>query len=184
MQQGGCFYQGELLDLTWPHTQYRRMFMLLRLNVLGPLCRLTVFNTHSQQQCQLQSDATTGWNFATTPDSRSLKQLLTRSLASSIKNSKDHTTALKDYRTPQQNAAAVADKIKTAHLEAVQQVTALEAKFGKEGAAEVIRIARMPQTHNNHSHQVRTVLVSPVGSHYVANRVSGVCHISAVNISR
>lgn len=139
---------------------------------------LIFFNTHSQEQCLLQSDATTGWNLGTTPDSQLLKQLLSHSLASSIKNSKDHTTALKDYRTPQQNAAAVADKIKAARLEAVQQVAALEAKFGKEGAAEMMRIARMPQTHNHHRHQVRTVLVQPAASHYLAS------HMSAVDISR
>lgn len=142
---------------------------------------LTIFNTHSKEQCWLQSDATTGWNLATTPDSRLLKQLLTHSLASSIKNSKDHTTALKDYRTPQQNAAAVADKIKAARLAAVQQVAALEAKFGKEGAAEAIRIARMPQTHNSHRHQVRTVLVQPVACNVEATLNVTRCCNTAVN---
>lgn len=107
-----------------------------------------------ENHCQLQSDATTGWDFATTTDSHLTKQQLSNSLASSIKNSKDHTTALKKYSTPAENAAAVADKIKAARLEAVQQVAALEVKFGKEGAAEMMRIAKMHPTHIKRRYKV------------------------------
>ena len=79
---------------------------------------------------------------------------MSHSLASSIKNSKDHTTALKNYRTPAENAAAVADKIKAARLETVQQVAALQAKFGKEGAAEMMRVAGMHTRHINRGRKV------------------------------
>ncbi|KAL3155539.1 hypothetical protein ABBQ38_011091 [Trebouxia sp. C0009 RCD-2024] len=60
-----------------------------------------------------------------------------------MKNSKHHIRALKVYHTPVQNSAAVADRIKAARLEAAQQVAALEATYGKDGAAEMMRIVRM-----------------------------------------
>ena len=63
---------------------------------------------------------------------------------------------MKNYCTPAENAAAAAYKIKAARLEAMQQVAALETKFGKEGAAEMMRIAKMhqPQTHIKRRHKV------------------------------
>ena len=64
---------------------------------------------------------------------------------------------MKNYRTPVESAAAVADKIKAARLEAVQQVAALQAKFGKEGAAEEMRIARMHPALLKRIHKVRAV---------------------------
>lgn len=115
--------------------------------------------SHSQHRCQLQSDATTGWNFATTVDARQLKQQLSNSLANSMKNSKHHTTALKLYHTPVQNSAAVADRIKAARLEAAQQVAALEAMYGKDGAAEMMRIARMQPSRITRHHKVRAAHV-------------------------
>ena len=137
------------------------------------LCVLSfiVLYTYLYNQCHLQSEATTSWDFATTSNSRLMEQQLSHSLASSIKNSKDHTTALKNYRTPAQNAAAVADKIKAARSQTVQQVAALEAKFGKEGAAEMLRIAGMRTTHINRRHRVRAVHVQPL----VATAWSIVC---------
>ena len=102
----------------------------------------------------LQGDATTGWNFVTNVDPRHMKQLFSSSLAISMRNSKERTTALKHYRTPIQNSAAVAEKVKASRLEATQQVAALEAKYGKDGAAEMIRIANMHPTGIKRNHKV------------------------------
>ena len=88
-----------------------------------------------------------------------MKQLLSSSLAVSTKNSKEHKTALKHYRTPIQNSAAVADKAKASRLKAAQQVAALEAKYGKDGAAEMIRIANMHPTGIKRNHKVFVFLL-------------------------
>ena len=60
---------------------------------------------------------------------------------------------MKNYQTPAKKSAAVADKIKAARLAAAQQVAALEAKYGKDGAAEMMRIVGLPSTHIKHSHK-------------------------------
>ena len=102
----------------------------------------------------MQGDATVGWDFATTVDHRHLKHQLSSSLAVSAKNSQEHLTALRQYRTPVQNSAAVAEKVKAARSAAALQLAALEAKYGKDGAAEMQRIANMHPVGIKRKHKV------------------------------
>ncbi len=108
----------------------------------------------------MQGDATTGWNFATTVDQRNLKQQLSSSLADSIKSTREQIVALKQYQTPAQRSAAVAEKVRAARSAAALQLAALEAKYGKDGAAEMQRIANMHPVGIKRKHQVMSRLYS------------------------
>ncbi|KAA6419108.1 MAG: hypothetical protein FRX49_10848 [Trebouxia sp. A1-2] len=100
-----------------------------------------------------RGDAITGWNFATTVDQRNLKQQLSSSLANSIKSTHKQIVALKQYQTPAQHSAAVAEKVRAARSAAGLQLAALEAKYGKDGAAELQRIANMHPVGIKRKHQ-------------------------------
>ena len=104
--------------------------------------------------CHLQGSATTGWDFATTVDHCHREQQLSSSLAVSAKNTQERLAALKDYHSPAQKSSAVADKVKAARLVAALQLAALEAKYGKDGATEMQRIARMHPTGIKRKHKV------------------------------
>ena len=106
----------------------------------------------------IQGDATTGWNFATTVDHRNLKQQLSSSLANSIKSTRKQIVALKQYQTPAQHSAAVAEKVRAARAAAALQLAALQAKYGKDGAAEMQRIANMHPVGIKRKHQVMSKL--------------------------
>ncbi|KAL0024961.1 hypothetical protein WJX77_006423 [Trebouxia sp. C0004] len=124
------------------HTKYGR-------DTLGP--------THQYQKQKeaafTRGDATTGWNFATMVDHRNLRQQLSSSLANSIKSTRKHIVALKQYQTPAQHSAAVAEKARAARSAAALQLRTLEAKYGKDGAAEMQRIANMHPVGIKRKHQ-------------------------------
>ena len=63
--------------------------------------------------------------------------------------------ALKSYTTPAENSAAVSSRIKAARNAAALQLAALQSKYGKEGAAEVLRIAQMHPVGIKRHHKVK-----------------------------
>lgn len=127
----------------------------------------------------VQGDATTGWNFATTVDQRNLKQQLSSSLANSIKSTREQIVALKQYQTPAQHSAAVAEKVRAATSAAALQLAALEAKYGKDGAAEMQRIANMHPVGIKRKHQVMLRLYLHVTAFRMDNESESHCMTSS-----
>lgn len=127
----------------------------------------------------VQGDATTGWNFATTVDHRNLKQQLSSSLANSIKSTREQIVALKQYQTPAQHSAAVAEKVWPARSAAALQLSALEAKYGKDGAAELQRIANMHPVGIKRKHQVMSRLYLHVTALRMDDELKNYCMTSS-----
>jgi len=127
----------------------------------------------------VQGDATTGWNFATTVDHRNLKQQLSSSLANSIKSTCEQIVALKQYQTPAQHSAAVAEKVRAARSAAALQLAALEAKYGKDGAAEMQRIANMHPVGIKRKHQVMSRLYLHVTAFRMDDELENYCMTSS-----
>lgn len=130
----------------------------------------------------VQGDATTGWNFATTVDHRNLKQQLSSSLANSIKSTREQIVALKQYQTPAQHSAAVAEKVRAARSAAALQLAALEAKYGKDGAAELQRIANMHPVGIKRKHQVMSRLYLHVTALRMDDELENYCMTSSSRV--
>jgi len=111
----------------------------------------------------VQGDATTGWNFATTVDHRNLKQQLSSSLANSIKSTREQIVALKQYQTPAQHSAAVAEKVRAA----------------RSAAAEMQRIANMHPVGIKRKHQVMSRLYLHVTALRMDDELKNYCMTSS-----
>lgn len=103
----------------------------------------------------IQGDATTGWNFGTVADQQLAQQQLASTLAKSKHNSRSKAAILKTYKTPMDNSAAVAQKVKETKQAAAMQLLQLEQKYGKEGAAAMQQILQMTPLKYKWQHKVQ-----------------------------